>query len=99
MKPEVGMGVTWGFGSDRYPGTIVKVSDSGKTVWFQRDYCDHVSGSFFTNDAVHTFHRNIEGELVKATLRRNGRYHMKGCSMRYGSIIIGTRDYYQDPHF
>lgn len=38
VAPEVGMGVTYGVGSDRYAGTIHSVSDDGKTFWFTDDH-------------------------------------------------------------
>ena len=37
VSPKVGMGITICFMNDTYPATIVKVSPSGKTIWYQYD--------------------------------------------------------------
>lgn len=42
--PVVGMGVTMNQYSDRHAGTVVKVSDSGKTVLVQRDKATLLNG-------------------------------------------------------
>lgn len=34
---SVGDGVHWGFNGDAYPGTVRKVSTSGRKVWVSRD--------------------------------------------------------------
>ena len=36
-QPKPGLGVTVQVGSDRYAGTITRVSASGKTFWFTLD--------------------------------------------------------------
>jgi len=98
--PQVGDGATHGFGSDCYPATVIKVSASGKTIWIQDDThtCVKPATAYGWDDAEFTFSRNLDGQVYKATLRKDGRYRRVKCS-RGGTISIGHRRYYQDPHF
>jgi hypothetical protein len=98
--PIVGQGASYGYGADSYPATVAKVSASGKTVWIRDDKFKRIKGSFMTGDAEFLYYDDPDAPLQKATLRKNGRYYFKGCSMRHGgSVYFGTRRYYQDPHF
>lgn len=36
-KPKVGDGCSFGWGGDRYPYTVRRISPSGKTIWVSRD--------------------------------------------------------------
>jgi hypothetical protein len=100
VVPVVGMGATAGYGSDSYPYTIIAVSANGKTITVQADDhhpapgCDH-----FTNQ-VYTYTPNPNGSTKVYTLRSNGRWVLKGDTMKGGQAIgIGARRYYQDPSF
>jgi hypothetical protein len=44
VKPEVGMGITWYGYSDSTPGTITRVSQSGKRIWFREDSTKLLNG-------------------------------------------------------
>lgn len=103
-KPEVGDGATESVGSDCYPYTVVKVSESGKTIWLQRDSFRRAdSNGPFTESQSYVYERCPEAPLRKATLRKDGRYRMAGQSssgsMRGCTVSVGHRRAYMDPHF
>ena len=94
--------------SDRNPATIVK--RTATTITVQEDNvvnlsseADRESGLTFArgHGTVVIYERNYDAPLVTYTLRRNGRWMLKGAPMnsRGASLTIGTRDYYRDPHF
>lgn len=90
--PEVGMGATMAVGSDRYAYTIVKVSESGKTIDIQSEIAINEGDYFGTQKWVHT--HNLEGAIKTARLSKSG-YYMCGGSF----VFIGYRDSYRDPSF
>jgi hypothetical protein len=95
--PKVGDGVTHGAGSDSYPGTIIEVNKTGKTIVFQEDSHKHLSGSFITGDAKFEYSPNPDGRKFTArwTVRDGkGAYRYDGRA-----IGVGHRRYYQDPSF
>jgi hypothetical protein len=99
-EPKVGMGVTMGYGSDCYPGTIVKVSPSGHAVWVVDDRHTYTGpprpyGDPGKDEDWHYF-RTADNEGKKATRRQNGRYAFVGS---HQALNLGARRYYQDPHF
>ena len=104
--PEVGMGATIGYGSDRYPYTIHKISPDGKKIWASEDK-HHVvpkeGGYAYGSDIPYTYsnnNQNDESQWSLFTLRKNGRYIQKESSRNSGSYLtIGFRRYYQDPSF
>lgn len=44
MKPEVGMGVSVYHWTDVEPGTIIRVSTSGRQIWFRKDSATLLNG-------------------------------------------------------
>ncbi len=98
--PEVGMGMTFCVGSDRYAGTITRVSPSGKTFWFTQDEFRHTknSGGHFSESQNYIYITNPEGEEKRATLRKNGRFRVSGYDTT-GTVTLGIRRAYQDPSF
>jgi len=96
IQPEANMGATCCNGSDSYAATIVEASE--KTIVVQMDLATLVSGSEQSCDAVYKFDRNPSRERVTYTLRKNGRWHIKGQPMGVGSfILVGTRQHLIDP--
>ena len=88
IKPEVGMPASTNTWTDWEPGTIVKVSASGKTIWIQEDHAEMINaeelkfhiGGFAANCSnqevqKYEYKRNLNGCIRKATLRtrRNGK--------------------------
>lgn len=93
-KPEVGMGATIHMWSDRYPATVVAVSDSGKTVTLREDkvtdWEPHPSGygKAFADDP--------SGRTFRARIRKNGTWRTMGAGE---GVTLGSRAAYRDPHF
>jgi hypothetical protein len=109
--PEVGMGATVCYWSDRSAGTIVAVEKDKQGRWLikvQGDSWKIVSGSEFNGSAEYEYSPNPEGGI--STFRfENERW----CELRVNhdsgrlnkvkgggcGLIIGRRDRYYDPHF
>lgn len=100
QTPEVGMGATYGIGSDSYAYTIVEVSENKRTVKVQADEAKAQEGSDYYGDQKYDYTPNPKARIRTFTLRKSGRYYEKGCEMgRGGSLTIGFRRTYRDPSF
>lgn len=102
--PQVGDGATERVGSDCYPYTVVKVSANGRTIWLQRDsYRRADARGPHSESQSYVYERCPNASVRKATLRKDGRYRMVGCSssgsMRGCFVSVGPRVAYMDPHF
>lgn len=95
---QVGEPATYGIGSDCYPYEVVKVSESGKTIHLRALSYRVVEGSSFDGSAKYEYESNPDGSIMKATLRKDGRYRRVGCT-NYGGVFIGHARAYRDPHF
>lgn len=76
---KVGDGCHWGFNGDAYPGTVVKVSASGRKVWVSRDSYRVERGGFSDEDQV--FFTTVDcpaDQLDCYSLRKNGHFHRAG---------------------
>lgn len=103
IVPEVGMGGSYGAGSDSYPVTVVEVSKNGKTVWVTQDEVI-VTGEWAQGEyeaSTYSTLPNMDGARLCYTLRKNGRWIMKGqpITAYYMALHLGRRTYRQDPHF
>lgn len=103
IVPEVGMGASYGAGSDSYPATIVSVSKSGKSLEIVEDSV-LVTGEWNEGEySPETFVTMADPEAPRRTytLRKNGRWILKGqpITAYYMALSIGRRSYRQDPHF
>lgn len=86
-EPKEGMAVTFSVGSDRYPGTIVRVAPSKKIFWFTKDQVVGKGRLFAPTD----------GESLEARRRADGRFRTTG---RHGQYVhLGYREISLDPHF
>lgn len=94
VAPVVGMGATYSIGSDRYPYTITEVNKTGKTIKARQTNPIIENGKILGYDESYT-----AGEGTVYTLRHNGYFYAKGCKAAHGSLSIGIRNYYMDPHF
>jgi hypothetical protein len=93
--------------SDRHPATIVKRTPT--TITVQRDRTSQMSkpenvesGVAYANGQgdVVIFQRDYDAPLETYTLRKSGRYVLKGQPMRGSrTLSIGTRSVYRDPSF
>ena len=98
-QPTVGMGATLCVGSDRYPYTIVEIIGS-KTIVVQADEFRRTdSRGAFTEQQEYSFTRNPFASKLTFTLRKDGRWHRRGESMKGSPLLVGWRAAYQDPHF
>ena len=89
--PKVGDGATLYAYTDRYAGTITKVSPSGKTVWITEDrvtWKPHPSG--YADSCT----PDPNGRVFIARKRPNGTWRSAGMG-----VTLGRRDAYRDPHF
>lgn len=99
LIPVVGMGATYYIGSDRYPYTIIAVNKTGKTICVQRDKATPAEGYDYYSKQVYNYTPNLLGDIEVYTLRKNGRFYRQGETSKYGCLVIGKRNQYQDPSF
>jgi len=97
-KPEVGMGVTGGAGSDCYPYTIVEVK-TDKDIVIQSDSFRRTDKNGLSECQEYDITPNPDGRKVRITFRRNGRWVERGMLMHRSGYSLGFRRAYQDPHF
>ena len=105
IKPEIGMGVTCGSGSDRYPYTVVAINKTGKTIkitsdsyQFIRNVPEKIVFDRYEGHYEYTSHMGVE-YAREYSLRKDGHFYPKGSKARYGAAYLGSRSYYQDPSF
>lgn len=98
QKPEVGMGATFGVGSDRYPYTVIQVTNDRKVV-LQADHYKLIGGSSQSENQIYEYTPDPFGTVVIATLRVNGRWVRKGQDKHSPGFYIGDRRAYRDPCF
>ena len=106
ITPEVGMGATLVYPSDRYPVVITRVSESGKTFWFQPLQTvsfatghepDRYHGPYpvwdhtYTDEEIKSLVRLESGGRM-ARLNKHGRYRSHGTPVTVG-IARYRRDY------
>lgn len=97
-EPVVGNGATMGAGSDSYPYTIIEVTP--KKVVIQSDWHAPAPNFDYYSNQEYVYWANPHGTKVTLTLRKNGRWVVRGCDMWSGqSAGFWGRRYYQDPSF
>jgi hypothetical protein len=97
--PEIGMGATTGYGSDRYPYTVVAILSKRK-IRLQADRYRRTD----TNGVSEVQHYDItpdpDGVTVEATLRKDGSWVRDGDPLGHGQrFCLGHLDAHFDPHF
>lgn len=98
-QPEIGMGVTYSIGSDRYPYTVVEIVNH-RTIKVQEDIFKRTDENGFSESQTYEYSRNKNAPLKILTLRKNGRWVQKGNSLEDpGRYWVGQRNAYQDPSF
>ena len=97
IEPEVGMGVTMSVGSDSYPGTITRVSKSGKTFWFREDDYKRVDNNGLSESQEYEYFPDESRAERKATLRNYGGFKVSNSDCLH--VVVGSRRAYRDPHF
>jgi hypothetical protein len=97
--PEIGMGATECIGSDRYPYTIVRISDSGKTFWMQGDEYKRIDKNGLSEIQEYEYTPNTNATIVEVRRAKNGRWYTSG-GMAHGTFVnVGVRRAYWDPSF
>ena len=100
VKPEVGMGATLLFWSDRHAATVVEVSDDGKRIAVVEDIATRIDNNGMSEAQEYKFEQNPNGHKVYFTLRKNGSYVQEGQSMKEGQRVkVGMREQYYDFSF
>jgi hypothetical protein len=93
--PEVGMGATELFWSDRHAHTIIKVHGP-KLIEVQRDKATRTDGNGISDAQSYQYEADPKGAVVMVSLRKNGKWIRVGESMRAPSFAIGTRIEFYD---
>lgn len=97
VKPEVGMGATLQYPSDCYPFTIIEVNATGKTIKVQRDQYKRTDKNGQSESQSYEYTPDTNASVQTYTLRKNGRYHLKGESTNGAVLNIGKRRAYSSP--
>jgi hypothetical protein len=98
-KPvAIGDGVTQMMGSDRYPYTIVAVENE-KRLTIQADNYELIEGSCLSEHQTYRYTPNQQGELIRITLRSNGRWVKMGERNTDIGYSLRGREAYCDPSF
>lgn len=99
IEPTLGMGVTYGIGSDRYPYTIIKIVSSRKIV-IQADRAIRIDKNGLPGPQVYEYHQDSNAATRTLTLRKNGRWVLEGDPIKSsGCYTLGQRQAYTDPSF
>jgi hypothetical protein len=80
-------------GSDRYPFTVVEVVNA-KTIRLQVDNAKRAGTA-----VDYEYSPNPDAAVITVTLRKSGRWVMRGKSIGGTWFIVGARRMYLDPHF
>ena len=98
--PEVGMGATVCWSSDRHAATIVEVSADGETLVVQRDIATRTDSNGMSDCQSYSYEPNPEAAVDTFTRRKNGKYVRKDESTKHGVVLmVGIRDNHFDYSF
>lgn len=100
--PIHGMGLAYGAGSDRYVGTIQKVSPDGKTFWFTEDHT--TNKAVFPDQDWLCIPRFEDDESKMSKVAQVTRGKKKGMWTIGGKadgmvVHLGVKNKYVDPSF
>lgn len=95
--PEVGMGVTICSHSDKYPFTIIGVSENKKTITIQQDIAKRIDDNGLSENQTYDYKRDVNGLILKARINKEGIWTVIGN--KYKTVIIGEREKYWNPSF
>ena len=99
MVPVPGMPATMCYPNDRYPATVVRVSDSGKTVWVRPDLFERLDDNFASEVQRYFYRPDPCAALVRFTLRASGSWveadQPSNCG--YRRLGLGWREAFLDP--
>jgi hypothetical protein len=95
-RPEVGMGITEIWYSDRRAGTIIEVSRSGKRAKFQYDRAIRIDKNGMSREQDYRYERDAQASIVSISLRKDGKWRVANGERR---VVLGIRDQYHDYGF
>lgn len=100
-KAEVGDAATISIGSDRYAATVIEVSPSGHQIKLRHDKTVGTKPNMFTEDQSYICVENKNGEVEKATLRKqqDGAYSFSIAGKGWKHVTLGVKRPYRDPSF
>lgn len=101
-KPEVGMGCTELFCSDRKAATIVEISKSGKQLWVVRDKAVRTDNNGMSESQEYEFtpQEDCGTNRRHYKLRKTGHWVEAGANMIHGTrLLIGIKQEYYDFSF
>lgn len=97
--PEAGMGATRLSYTDRRAYTVVRVVGL-KTVEVRADKATRTDANGLSEVQAYAYEADADAPLETVTLRRNGRWVLKGESALHGTaFVLGYRQAYCDPSF
>jgi hypothetical protein len=97
--PEVGMGVTFLYWTDRGAGTIVEVLNE-RTIVVKGDTAIRIDKGGMTDAQDYRYEHATSPGSSTFTLRKNGRWVKRGQDQKNGQrIAVGYRDAYYDYSF
>ncbi len=98
--PEVGMGATILFYTDRKAATVIEVSVSGKQIVVCEDKAVRIDNNGMSEVQEYRYEAGSTVYTEVFTLRRNGRWVVEGENLHTGrSLILGVRNHYHDYNF
>jgi hypothetical protein len=95
----VGVGATILYWTDRVAGTVVSVSRNGREIVVQEDTAIRTDPNGMSDAQSYRYEANPDGITRTFTLRRNGRWILKGESLRGTAAKLGFRRHYHDYSF
>lgn len=97
IVPIVNMGATLCSGSDRYPYTIIEVSENGKTITMQQDKHKRIDKNGLSENQEYEYTRDTNGNIIKVSLRKDGKW--KEIGNKYHIVIVGHKEKYINPSY
>ncbi len=92
--PEIGMGATLYYHSDRVPATVIYISRGGKLIHLQEDAFKRIDNNGMSEDQRYEYAQNREGVIYPARLTK------KGWKVQNGPLVaLGVRRRYYDFSF
>jgi hypothetical protein len=97
-EPQVGMGATILYWTDRNAATITEVGKSGKIVRVVEDVAIRTDENGMSDSQTYRYEPGT-GSPRTFTLRKNGAWVEQGSSMKGTRLAIGARRHYYDYSF
>ncbi len=95
--PEVGMGATACYYTDRHAFTIVRVSKSGKVFWMRRDNVKRLDFHGMSDGQEYEYTTDPYGKEFRVSLRSDGKFKM--ANSHHVTVLVGVRKEYYDYSF